>query len=916
MIPNGDTNTPDLLVKSITDLLIADSPAQRIEAARKLGRTGNRFATRYLIQSLADKAPEVRTAAAQVLADLGDPAAIEPLAKLLDQETSPLVDRSAIARALAVLQGADAGEMPRVEVAMPAAVASPVHSNGNGDQAPEFADQEIIDSDEVEMPHSHVVEHQDFSGAVSVAPLVREDDAENLAESYRRAATERQHLEAARRRSNEEASRRAAEELLSLESEAEALARVQEDLAQRRSNLEVAQKIAREEEAKFHEIEARLLAEEKDRECAQAEYEQLEAQALHQTSVTKAKIAELKRRLIEHQDQAIENQRSLQRLIQLHEDAATQHRAEEERLLGEQTVLEQANNALAFIRAGVHAARKEAEAETNRLKEARELLRIEQEACRMAEHERKALEREVKVRAEEEHRRLKEMRNRAAESKRKEEDAIRGRIEEETRRFADLQAVRKGYEQEAMAQAAREQKLRSEIESLRDAAQLQLKSIEAAEATKKLEEEAFRNAQQQAQIRIEQAHQRRSEEDVRLKAEQAAWVRMEEETRHRFAQQQQLIKDARARAEAEKQRLRELQEEARRVIAEDQQKIKEAEVSAEAEGRRLSDLQAEKAKREQNARQLEQKQTELRAQIQSISKATEQQRLAGEEAKATLRVQEDKFRLLEMEQQSTQEALRLKSEGHEQRNADLNVEIAKLEEQVKERSQQEVDLRADIERLNHDAADRAASVKAVEAERMAVEQRIRETDAGLSDVQEELRRRVEQEEAQRLAQEEALTKVEVETRARVKAEAERRAERERKLIEAEEQSLRQRSEELSQRRAAVEASRRALEDDVRRLAEVEERITTGESAQRRAEEERVRLEAEVRVRAEKEEQRLKETRERVAAAHKELGALRYRADEEERELENLRTLVAGAQSASKRRTKLKKTLASEIETVN
>jgi dTMP kinase len=121
---------------------------------------------------------------------------------------------------------------------------------------------------------------------------------------------------------------------------------------------------------------------------------------------------------------------------------------------------------------------------------------------------------------------------------------------------------------------------------------------------------------------------------------------------------------------------------------------------------------------------------------------------------------------------------------------------------------------------------------------------------------------------------------------------------------------------LSRRRAAVENSRRQLEDDTRRLAELQERITAGETATRRAEQERVRLEAEVRVRSQKEQERLKETRERIAAAHKEIGALRYQADEEERQLEDLRSLVDTAEKASKKRIKLNKTLAAEVDVVN
>src|SRR5262249_26464215 len=112
----GENNTSDILVNSVTELLIGDSPAQRAEAARNLGRTGNRIAATYLIQGLSDRAPEVRLAAVQVLADLGDPAAIEPLSKLLESETSPLVDRSAILGALEVLRGANSAKVPPAEI--------------------------------------------------------------------------------------------------------------------------------------------------------------------------------------------------------------------------------------------------------------------------------------------------------------------------------------------------------------------------------------------------------------------------------------------------------------------------------------------------------------------------------------------------------------------------------------------------------------------------------------------------------------------------------------------------------------------------------------------------------------------------------------------------------------------------------
>jgi hypothetical protein len=911
MNQNGESNSSDLLISSATELLIGASPAQRAEAAQNLGRIGNKLAATYLIQGLSDTAPEVRLAAVRVLADLGDSAAIEPLSRLLVSETSPLVDRSAILGALAVLRGRNSTDVPAdVNPSEPAST-WPMDMQTSVDAAPA---QRLSDFTEAWPSKEDAIEIRDLPEPSSAAPVVWDYEGERLAESHGRAAAERELLEEARRRSNEEASRRAAEETLRLETEAESISRLQEDLTRRRLKLEIAGKIAKEEEATLSEIDVRIQTETVAREKALTEHAHLEAESRRQATEARVRIAELQRRTTEQQDRAVENQRSLERMIRLRDEGASQHRAEEERLIDEHTALQQATDHLSVIRADVQAAREEAEGEALRLKEARELLQIEQEAYCLAEQERLSLETEVKVRAGEERRRLTEMRSRAAESRRSEEEATRQRLEEESRLLAELEAVRKGCEKESEKQAAREQKLRSEIESLRDATQQQLRSIEEAEGRKKSEEEAFRLAQQQAQQQNEEARRRRSEEDSRLKAEHAALIQMEDETRRRLAEQQQLIKDARLRGDAEKRRLQELQTEARRTIAEDQQKIREAVLNAEADAQRLSESQAMKAKLEQNAKQTEQELQELRTKIESMRQSTERQRRVVEEVKAQLLAQEEQFRLLELEQLSTEEALHLKGEGHQKRIAGLSLELAELREQTNQRSQQEADLRAEIEALNRTAADQMASIHAAEDQRSGGEQRILEANDLLEKIQQEIRSGVEQEKELRAAREAALARAEAEAQARAQAEAERRTQK-RKQLEAEEKELAQQTEELARRKAAVDASRRVLEDGARRLAEVQEQITSAETAQRRAEHERLRLEAEVRLRAEKEEERLKETRERIAEAHKEIGALRYRADEEERQLEDLRALLASSEKASEKRTKLKRRLATEIEAV-
>ena len=81
-------NLSDRLVSSVSDLLLGETSAKRVEAARSLGQTRSKAAVRYLIQALSDDAPEVRLAAAESLAEVGDPAGIDPLKRLLETETS------------------------------------------------------------------------------------------------------------------------------------------------------------------------------------------------------------------------------------------------------------------------------------------------------------------------------------------------------------------------------------------------------------------------------------------------------------------------------------------------------------------------------------------------------------------------------------------------------------------------------------------------------------------------------------------------------------------------------------------------------------------------------------------------------------------------------------------------------------
>ncbi len=82
------------------DLRVAEAPAERASAARKLALARDKEATPHLIAALEDEAPEVRRAAVEALADLRDPAAIAPLNGLLSVEKDRKVPQSLIRHAI------------------------------------------------------------------------------------------------------------------------------------------------------------------------------------------------------------------------------------------------------------------------------------------------------------------------------------------------------------------------------------------------------------------------------------------------------------------------------------------------------------------------------------------------------------------------------------------------------------------------------------------------------------------------------------------------------------------------------------------------------------------------------------------------------------------------------------------------
>jgi len=82
------------------DLRVAEAPAERASAARKLALVRDPEATPHLIAALEDEAPEVRRAAVEALADVRDPAAITSLNELLSTERDRKVPPSVIRHAI------------------------------------------------------------------------------------------------------------------------------------------------------------------------------------------------------------------------------------------------------------------------------------------------------------------------------------------------------------------------------------------------------------------------------------------------------------------------------------------------------------------------------------------------------------------------------------------------------------------------------------------------------------------------------------------------------------------------------------------------------------------------------------------------------------------------------------------------
>ncbi|MCA1630353.1 MAG: HEAT repeat domain-containing protein, partial [Acidobacteria bacterium] len=128
------------------DLQSAEAPAQRASAAHALSLLRDRTTTSHLVAALEDPSSDVRRASVEALAELRDPAALEPLEALRWRETSRQVPRTLILRAIEactpVAEETEAAPTPESKTVTPEVVAPVGAQTAEAITAPEAATAE------------------------------------------------------------------------------------------------------------------------------------------------------------------------------------------------------------------------------------------------------------------------------------------------------------------------------------------------------------------------------------------------------------------------------------------------------------------------------------------------------------------------------------------------------------------------------------------------------------------------------------------------------------------------------------------------------------------------------------------------------------------------------------------------------
>jgi HEAT repeats len=616
--------------QAVQDLRTGKTPAERAAAARSLGLVGNQRATTDLIAAMFDDDVEVRNAAGEALAQIGDPSVSQtPANEVQTTPTESPVTAAAVPTESIESEGAVA-DSPVSSEAVPTEVAEPIPA--------EEAAGEI--TPESESPNAG----PDAGGNVEVDDeqlVLQEHGIQEDIERYQRQLVE---AGAARQKAENEARWRSERET-KIRAEAE-MRRVKEEELRRGAEEEASKRRAVEAEA--------LAAESAAREEAEAESHSLaEEEISFRLEVGKLKNAagELARRRWQMETARREAAQAAQQAEakRAREEAEQRHQQEITELQNAELALRIAIEETATRRAELEASRQDANSQISTLVNERnallaaaeaeiKLLQDEKERLLAAENARRAEAERLRKEAHE--------RKRTEESSSQQElDLLNQVTSEVSKRRAEVAAAREKAERDAEELAQALTRMRS-AEDARARAEHERQQVEAAtkELVEKeerlLAEARTRAAEEQARLEEERVLHEEAEEQ-RLAALEAARRKTEAEAKQRAEREKKLhgeldhmrIADAEVRRRIEDaETLRRTAEQAYRVAAEKVQRI-EAEAHAAA-----------------------QQEEQIMAKLESVRRAVAAEAQARSEQEKRIKAEIEQFHRLENEERPRLEA--------------------------------------------------------------------------------------------------------------------------------------------------------------------------------------------------------------------------------------------------------------------
>ena len=566
--------------EAVQDLRSAPSPQQRAAAARSLGVVGSKRGTPHLIAAMFDDDQEVRSAAEQALAQMGDLTASNfPVNPRLGGDLD--LEKSKVADALSSDQKTLVGEVASRESGGPAKSARDAIGSGNEDDAvspkspvrdhrarvpgmietgsgksrvnaseirvqqetqemvqhesnqeTEEASQEMFQSTTIDDATASKVEEQLLSEERAIREKIKQLERQSIDAGAARTELEKEVLVSVERETRlraEAAIRRREEEELRKRADEEAERRRSQERDAVRAE-QLARSSAETEAQRLAEEEARMRLETFNLQQAAEElaWQRIGVETARREAAEAARLAEATRS---------------------RQEAKSRHEAEVARLSSEEEALREAAEQVVRQRAEVGAAHQEAEAEMERLTKERVQLsaaeaasRAETQRIREAEERNRAYHEKLRLELEGLRLVAQEVATRRAEAQ-EEQQRLEGEVrlfdEHEEQRRVELDLLRKNAEIVAQQRAEEEKQIRSQVDSLRIADAEARKRIEEAEARRRKLEDVYRLVAEKVQRVEAEAHLRAVEEEqilakleaVRRNAADEAQTRTEQEKR-------------------------------------------------------------------------------------------------------------------------------------------------------------------------------------------------------------------------------------------------------------------------------------------------------------------------------------------------------------------------------------------------